>query len=71
MRISKPGKWRRPAKYSADLKDQVAENLRSRATLAALGNSLDFFKNPEQALADIPDLFRNGFSFYSDHIDQP
>ncbi len=38
--------------------------------LAALGNSLDFFKNSEQALADIPGLFRNGFSFYFDHLDQ-
>ena len=57
-------------KIFADLKDHVAENLRSRATLATIGNSLDFFKNPEQALADIPGLFRNGFSFYFDHIDQ-
>ncbi len=57
-------------KIYADLKDPVAENLRSRATLATIGNSLDFFKNPEQALADIPGLFRSGFSFYFDHIDQ-
>ncbi len=57
-------------KIFADLKDPVAENLRSRATLATIGNSLDFFKNPEQALADIPGLFRSGFSFYFDHIDQ-
>jgi uncharacterized protein with ATP-grasp and redox domains len=52
------------------LKDHVAENLRSRAILAALGNSLDFFKNPKQALVEIPNLFNNGFSFYLDHIAQ-
>ena len=53
-----------------DLTDPVADNLRSRATLAVIGNSLDFFKNSEQALADSPSLFRNGFSFYFDHLDQ-
>ena len=37
---------------------------------AALGNSLDFFKNPTQALADIPDQFRNGISFYYDNLAQ-
>jgi uncharacterized protein with ATP-grasp and redox domains len=36
--------------------------------LAALGNSLDFFKDPEQALSEIPDLFNTNFSFYFDHI---
>ena len=57
-------------KILSQLKDPVAENLRSRAILAALGNSLDFFKNPAEALAEIPGLFHNGFSFYFDHIDQ-
>ena len=52
------------------VKEFVNENLQSRIRLAALGNSLDFFKDPEQALAEIPDLFNNGFSFYHDHIDQ-
>jgi hypothetical protein len=52
------------------VKDFVDENLQSRVRLAALGNSLDFFKDPERALAEIPDLFNNGFSFYHDHIDQ-
>jgi len=56
-------------KIFSHLKDHVAGNLRSRATLAALGNSLDFFYNPAEALADIPDLFQNGISFYFDHID--
>jgi uncharacterized protein with ATP-grasp and redox domains len=57
-------------KIFSRVKNYVDQNLRSRASLAALGNSLDFFKNSEQALADIPSLFRNGFSFYFDHLDQ-
>ena len=57
-------------KIYADLRNLVGENLRERATLAVLGNSLDFFKNPEKALADIPRLFNNGFSFFFDHIDR-
>jgi uncharacterized protein with ATP-grasp and redox domains len=56
-------------KIFSHIEDHVAGNLRSRATLAALGNSLDFFYNPAEALADIPDLFQNGISFYFDHID--
>jgi uncharacterized protein with ATP-grasp and redox domains len=52
------------------LKDHIDEHLHSRVCLAALGNSLDFFKNPVQALADIPDLFNNGISFYYDNLDQ-
>jgi uncharacterized protein with ATP-grasp and redox domains len=55
---------------AAHLKHHVAESLRSRAILAALGNSLDFFKNPAEALDDVTGLFHNGFSFYFDHIDQ-
>jgi uncharacterized protein with ATP-grasp and redox domains len=54
----------------AQLNDQIDEYLHSRVCLAALGNSLDFFKNPAKALADIPDLFSNGISFYYDNLDQ-
>jgi uncharacterized protein with ATP-grasp and redox domains len=57
-------------KIFSRLKNYVDQNLRWRVGLAALGNSLDFFKNPEQALAEIPNLLNNGFSFYLDHIDQ-
>ena len=52
------------------LKDQVADNLRSRAILAALGNSLDFFKNPDQILTEIPDQFNRGVSFFYDDLDK-
>ena len=57
-------------KIFSQLKNHAAENLRSHAGLAALGNSLDFFHNPAHALADIPHQFNNGFSFYCDNLDQ-
>ena len=57
-------------KAFSQLNDHITENLRSRACLAALGNSLDFFKNPAQALADIPHQFSNGISFYCDNLDR-
>ncbi|MBT8366203.1 MAG: DUF89 family protein [Deltaproteobacteria bacterium] len=57
-------------KIFSQLKNHAAQNLRSQAGLAALGNSLDFFHNPAQALADIPYQFNNGISFYRDNIDQ-
>jgi len=40
-------------KIFSQLKHHAAENLRSHAKLAALGNSLDFFHNPVQALAEL------------------
>ncbi|MCP4622465.1 MAG: DUF89 family protein [bacterium] len=58
------------SKVYCRLKKQIDEHLHSRVCLAALGNSLDFFKNPAQALADIPDLFNNGISFYYDNLAQ-
>ena len=57
-------------KIFSQLKNNLADNLRSHASLAALGNSLDFFKNPVHALADIPLQFNNGISFYCDNLDQ-
>jgi uncharacterized protein with ATP-grasp and redox domains len=57
-------------KIFSSLEGHGDEGLRSRASVAALGNSLDFFKNPEQALAEIPHLFKSGISFYYDHLDQ-
>jgi uncharacterized protein with ATP-grasp and redox domains len=57
-------------KIFSQLKNNLADNLRSHASLAALGNSLDFFHNPAHALADIPHQFGNGFSFYCDNLDQ-
>ena len=57
-------------KIISQLKNNIADNLRFNASLAALGNSLDFFHNPARALADIPHQLSNGFSFYCDNLDQ-
>ncbi len=57
-------------KLFAQIEAHVGETLRSRASLAALGNNLDFFLNPEQALAEIPQQSFDGVSFFRDDIDQ-
>ena len=48
----------------------VGDSLRSRVGLAALGNSIDFFINLEQALAEIPQQVINEITFFRDDIDQ-
>ena len=50
------------------VQDVVGPDLRSRVSLAALGNSLDFFKDPEKALAEIPGRLQTGLSFYYDDL---
>ena len=57
-------------KFFSQLKANVGQTLRSRVSLATLGNNLDFFISPEQALADIPQQFFNEISFFRDDIDQ-
>jgi len=57
-------------KIFGQLEARAGEDLRSRVKLAALGNSLDFFKNPAQVLAGIPHQFNHGISFYHDNIDR-
>lgn len=57
-------------KIFSQLQVDAGDDLRSCVKLAALGNSLDFFKNPIQALADIPHQFSNGISFYRDDLAQ-
>ena len=53
------------------LKAHVADSLRSRVRFSILGNSLDFFENPKQALAEIPQLFyRKESFFFRDDVDQ-
>jgi len=46
------------------------KNLRARITLSALGNSLDFFQDPQTALEEIPGLLEKGLDFYYDDIDR-
>jgi uncharacterized protein with ATP-grasp and redox domains len=57
-------------KVFSQLKSYVGRDLQSRVWLSILGNSLDFFNNPEQALADIPHQFLNEVSFYRDDTGQ-
>lgn len=54
----------------SQVKDYVRSDLRSRVSLAILGNSLDFFKNPEEALAEIPKQMRDGLSVFYDDVDR-
>jgi uncharacterized protein with ATP-grasp and redox domains len=42
--------------------------LRPLVQLAALGNSLDFFTDPNEALAEVPEAFLRGITFYRDDI---
>lgn len=46
----------------------IGEDLRSRAALAVLGNSLDFFTHPEKTLCSLPELIEAGITFYYDDI---
>ena len=50
------------------LENYSKADLRSLVSLAVLGNSLDFFKDPNQALAEIPGLVQRGVSFFYDDI---
>jgi uncharacterized protein with ATP-grasp and redox domains len=50
------------------LENDSKADLRSLAGLAVLGNSLDFFKDAEQTLTEIPDLVQRGVSFFHDDI---
>ena len=57
-------------KIYAQIKSDNLPDLRSRASLAILGNSLDFFKNPAEALAEIPAQLNAGVSYFYDDIDR-
>ncbi len=46
----------------------MGEDLRSRAALAVLGNSLDFFIHPEKSLSSLPETIEAGITFYYDDI---
>ena len=45
-------------------------SLRRLVQLAALGNSLDFFTNPNEALAQVPEAFLRGITFYREDISE-
>ena len=54
----------------SQIKNNNLNDLRSCASLAILGNSLDFFNNPAEALAEIPEQLDKGFSYFYDNIDR-
>ena len=56
-------------KIFSSMKNHVGEDLQSCISLAILGNSLDFFKDPEQSLAEVPQQFKQGIAFFRDDID--
>jgi uncharacterized protein with ATP-grasp and redox domains len=57
-------------KIFSQLKTPVGDDLHSCVSLALLGNTLDFFINSEQVLADLPSQFLNGISYFQDDTDQ-
>ncbi len=57
-------------KIFARLNNEIPADLRTRAALAAIGNSFDFFKSPAQASSDIPLQLRNGITFHRDNLDR-
>jgi len=52
------------------IENHVGDDLRSRAIVALLGNSLDFFKSPEDALGSIPQQFSEGIALSRDDVDR-
>ncbi len=48
----------------------AGRGLRPALELAALGNSLDFFKDPDQTLAELEELAGAGLAFYQDDTDR-
>jgi len=57
-------------KIFSQLKTPVGDDLHSCVSLALLGNTLDFFINSEQVLADLPLQFLNEISYFQDDTDQ-
>ena len=57
-------------KAFSQIKNNNLNDLRSCVSLAILGNSFDFFKDPAEALAEIPAQLNTGVSFFYDDIDR-
>ncbi len=57
-------------KIFSQLKTPIGDDLHSCVSLALLGNTLDFFINSEQVLADLPSQFLNEISYFQDDTDQ-
>ncbi len=52
----------------ASVAPKVGSDLRSRIGLAVLGNTLDFFRDPDVVLEEVPALLREGVRFERDDI---
>jgi uncharacterized protein with ATP-grasp and redox domains len=55
-------------KIYSEVEAFAGRDLRSRIVLSVLGNSLDFFTNPDEALLSLPDVLDKGITFYHDDI---
>ena len=53
-----------------EVKDSVADGLRPSANLALLGNSLDFFRSSDDALADVSEQAGNDLVYFHDDLDR-
>ena len=54
----------------SEVKDRVANDLRSSANLAILGNSLDFFRSPDDALAGVSEQAGSDLVYFHDDLDR-
>ena len=57
-------------KIFSEARRYVGNDLRSAVSFAALGNSLDFFKVPLEALANIPKEIKEGIVFHRDDLNR-
>jgi len=57
-------------KILSQMKGTLSDDLRSCVNLAALGNSFDFFTDPDEALSQIPEQIQKGAFFFHDDIDR-
>jgi uncharacterized protein with ATP-grasp and redox domains len=57
-------------KILSQIKGTLSDDLRSCLKLAALGNSIDFFTDPEQTLSETPNQIQKGAFFFHNDIDR-
>ena len=57
-------------KIFSHVRKELGTDLRSTVIAAVLGNSLDFFKDPEETLSEIPAQMETGPLFYYDDLDR-
>ena len=60
----------RAKKVFSRIDGSAGNEFRSLIELAVIGNSLDFFREPELVVKEIPELVSKGISFFRDDIDK-